>query len=59
MSANFPGPYGFSEISPEKLKVIQQAENRLNESSDHKIVLIAYDRNQGSDSCVAKTHDFE
>jgi hypothetical protein len=38
--------FNFSNINPEDLKFIQQAENQLNQSRQDKLVLIAYDKTQ-------------
>ena len=38
--------FNFSNVNQEDLKLIQQAENQLNEARQDKLVLIAYDKTQ-------------
>jgi|GEM_PF-6138352 len=42
----FTDSYHFSNINQEDLKIIQQAENQLNQREENDVVLIAYNKNR-------------
>ena len=44
-NSRFPENYDYSDISQDDLKILQEAEQRINQNKKQNIVLIAFEKN--------------